>query len=203
MGEFIIGIRGAEIAADGRSVYAAVAEGRERLEHLREGIQKELTKKKLVNGGFSRKLFVPRVALLKSRHQRDTTATIDPRSYSDVADLDFGVQRCRSFELLSMTGGDGGYYANLGRVIFGRGCDEELIVAEEEQSEAKLKEFFIPIRPEPNVFIALQVRVSFEMALNLVNDPKRYRKAWAVLVSAEIHLPIQPMALSVVHKLNH
>ena len=35
--------------------------------------------------------------------------------------------------------------------------------------------------------------------MQVVNDRKRYRKAWAVLVLAEIHLQIQPTAISVVH----
>ena len=84
--------------------------------------------------------------------------------YADVADLDFGVQRCRSLQLLSMTGDDGGYYTKLGRVILGLGRDndeEELIAAEEEESEEKLKELCTPLRPEPNAFIALQVLDAF------------------------------------------
>ena len=130
-GEFTIGIRGTEIAADGSSVFAKVAEGRGRLDHLREGIRKELKKMNLVNGGFARKPFDPHVTLLKSRHQGETSSTIDPMWFADVADLDFGVQRCRSLQLLSMTGGgrgrpsdDGGYYTKLGRIILGRENDE-------------------------------------------------------------------------------
>ena len=147
-----IGISGTEIAVDGRSVYAKVVEGRERLDRLREGIRKELTKRNLVNGGFSRKPPDPHVTLLKSRHQRE----IDPMCYSDVADLDFGLQRCHSVQLLSMNGrgrpSDGGYYTILGQVLLGKEDIASSMMAEmvmlDEEHEENHKECCAPLKPE-------------------------------------------------------
>ena len=124
---------------------------------MREGIRKELTKENLVNAGFARKPFDPHVTLLKSRHLRETMA-IDPSSYSDVADLDFGVQRCSSIQLLSMTGGrprHGEYYTKLGEINLGK--EDEALMVEDEESEENHKECPAPLKPEPNVFLALQV----------------------------------------------
>ena len=124
---------------------------------MREGIRKELTKGNLVNGGFARKPFDSHVTLLKSRHLRETMA-IDPSSYSDVADLDFGVQRCSSVQLLSMTAGrprQGEYYTKLGQINLGR--EDETVTAEDGESDESHKECCAPLKPEPNVFIALQV----------------------------------------------
>ena len=64
--EFSIRIKGTQLAAGGKSVFARVADGREQLERLREGVRKELTKRDLTNGGFGHKAFEPHVTLLKS-----------------------------------------------------------------------------------------------------------------------------------------
>ena len=159
-GEFTIGIMGTAIATDGRSVSAQVVEGRERLERLREGIRRELSRRNLVNGGFARKPFHPHVTLLKSRHNNgEEEATIDPSCYSEVADLAFGVQRCRSVQLLAMSGDREGFYPQLGRVTLWSESSIASIVAEEEEAEERLKELCTPLKPEPNVFIAIQVSI--------------------------------------------
>ena len=83
---------------------------------------------------------------------------IDPRCYSDVADLDFGVQRCRSVQLLSMTGGrprQGDFYTKLGQITLGK--EDVTLVVESEDSEENHKKCCASLKPEPNVFIALQV----------------------------------------------
>ena len=165
--EFTIGITGTAIAIDGRSVSAKVVEGRVRLERLRELIRRELSRRNLVNGGFTRKPFDPHVTLLKARHNNGEEATIDPSCYSEVADLDFGVQRCRSVQLLAMSGDRGGFYPKLGRVTLGRESGEAAasIAEEEEEAEERLKELCTPLKPEPNVFIAIQVSITTALVL--------------------------------------
>ena len=89
---------------------------------------------------------------------------IDQTWYSDVADLDFGVQKCRSVQLFSMkTASRRGNYNMLGQVqLRGGGGDEDEMASSalDEESEETHKECCAPLKPEPNVFIAVQVRTS-------------------------------------------
>ena len=95
---------------------------------------------------------------------------IDPAWYSDVADLDFGVQKCRSVQLLSMTTTSRrGNYNKLGQVPLG-GDEDEMAV--DEESEESHKECCAPLKPEPNVFIAVQVSTTraVEITYHVISD---------------------------------
>ena len=74
----------------------------------------------------------------------------------------FGEQRCRSVQLLAMSGDREGFYPKLGRVTLGQESGEAAasIAEEEEEAEERLKELCTPLKPEPNVFIAIQVLTS-------------------------------------------
>ena len=72
------------------------------------------------------------------------------------------MQRCRSVQLLAMSGDREGFYPKLGRVTLGRESGEAAasIAEEEEEAEERLKELCTPLKPEPNVFIAIQVSIT-------------------------------------------